>query len=178
VGANNKKLFGAILVSAALFAFWIFVYPKFGDISAVRQAITERQALVTQRQDLSDRIKKLTDEYRSRATEIATFSAVLPAKKSIPEIIQTLQNVTSAAGAQVSDMSVSEVANTSGAALPVNKIQIAITARGTYAMLKNVLDGLEKSIRLLDVTNIEAVLVPGQSGTLSFTIKASGYYLK
>jgi hypothetical protein len=170
---NNKQLMGFGLIALSLFLFWPLTYAEYEKISLFKTAIADRDAAIKERSEIQQNISKLKKEYEQRGSELATFSAVVPAKKSTAEILSSLEAIATQTGNVIADVAFSTS--------PIKGeqysfLQISIQGRGAYSSLKSMLDSFEKNIPLIDVQTIQMSIDP-QTLQLSYQIQALTYFI-
>ena len=172
--ANNKQLMGVGLITVSLFLFWPLAYAEYGKISLLKTAISERDVIIKERGEIQQNIKKLKQEYEQRGSELATFAAVVPAKKSTAEILSSLETIATQTGNTIAEVAFSAIPIKAGEEHAL--LQISIQGKGTYGALKNMLDSFEKNIPLIDVQTVQMSIDP-QTLQLSYQIQAATYFL-
>ncbi|MBX4211621.1 MAG: type 4a pilus biogenesis protein PilO [Candidatus Yanofskybacteria bacterium] len=172
----QKKLLGAGLIAVALFLFWLFPYPAYQKIAAYRSAIGEREQLLVERRAAMDQITKLKKEYDQRASQIQRFSAVIPSKMATAELISALEQIANQSGVQMGDVTFSD--SKQQTQTDYQLLGVGINGKGTYSGLVTFLESIERSIRLLDVSKVDAGTDTSQGSLLNFTIQADAYFLK
>lgn len=105
---SNKNYIGAALISLAVFFFWGWIVPEYNSISELNKLAEERQDLISSRSAIIANIKTLTEEYKKRSADIKRLSSVVPSKKSVAEIVSTLDNIASRNGMQLIGEKISE----------------------------------------------------------------------
>ncbi len=174
---NTSKLYlGAILISAAVLLFWVLVLPTYDSISGLRDALDQRSEILQQRTDTINKIKNLESTYNSRSSDLQRLSSVLPATKSAPEIVSTIQAMASQNGLTLVGLTLP--ANQSLAGDAYNTQTIEINLAGSYLAFRSFLNSIEHNLRVLDVATIEINSGIDNTGKLNFRIKAFAYYLK
>ncbi len=169
---NSKQLLGVALIALGLFLFWPLAYAEYSKISVLRSAIEERDVVLTQRSQVLDSVKKLQQEYDQRSSELATFAAVVPAKKSSAEILSSLEAIAAQTGNTLSDVGLS---TPPGISEGQQQLSMMIIGKGSYSALKNMLDAFEKNIPLIDVQSLQ-MGVDSQTLELTYRIQAVTYY--
>jgi len=174
----NKNYIGAALISLAAFFFWGWILPGYNVISELKTLVRERQDLISSRSAIIANIKNLTEEYQKHSADIKKRTAVVPNKKSVAEIVSTMENIASRNGLQLTGETISEQKSEPGA--PYDSVLIDISLSGGYTSLVNMLQSLEKNLRLLDVSSIDVNPGTSSSGAafLNFRVKMSAYFVK
>lgn len=173
---TSRAYIGASLISIAGLLFWVLVMPAYDTIGNQRDALAERILILEKRAQIMANIDQLTKEYSSRAADIERFSSIVPARKSIPEIISAIQALATNNGLQLSTIALGN--NTSADKNPYQSQLIDLNLSGSYPAFKSFLLALERNIRLIDIYSIDASPASDNSPIISFRLKGNAYYLK
>lgn len=171
----SRNYIGALLIALAGILFWVLLLPAYDTVMAQREAVTERASILKDRADTIASIKTMTQEYITRATDIERFTSIVPAKKSVPEIVSSIQALSFENGLQLTTVTLSGGANKGTDPYLVQSIDLGLT--GSYPAFKSFLMALEKNIRLIDVVSIDASPIAENSSIISFRIRGNAYYL-
>jgi|SRR3989344_1682114 len=175
----NKNYLGAGLIAIAVILFWVLVLPAYIRISDLDAAIRERNDLLTSRSAIVANIKKLNTEYQKRIPEITKLSAIVPAKKSIAEVLSAINDVSTKNGLQLFSSSITGQNASEAIAIPYNILSLEISLIGNYPALTNFLRALERNLRLMDIISIDAASISVENASiLNFNVKGNAYYLK
>lgn len=175
-----KNLTAAILISISIFLAWVEVMPAYEFTRLLKSTITERQELLDLKSEVANRIKQLNDERSVRYAELQRFSLVAPEETSLPELVSTLESIFSQSGHLLFEFTIgkSNGANSdnhSGFGL----VNVEANSRGTYEGFIQVLDHLEKNIRLFDVQEINiGEDLSGGNNHLTLKMKGDVYWVK
>lgn len=172
----SRTYLGAILVAVAGILFWVLLMPTYDNVMAQREAISQRADILKNRSDIIANINTLTQEYAKRSTDIARFSSIVPAQKSAPEIISSIQALATQNGLQLTTLVLSGGANQDTNPYQEQSIDLGLT--GGYPAFKSFLIALERNIRLIDIISMDASPIADNSPINSFRIKGNAYYLK
>lgn len=173
---QNKNYLGIGLAGLAIIVFWIFAMPVWDEISALNDAIAEREDLLLSRTEILRKIDGLNKQYRERSSDVGKISSVVPNAKNTAELVSMVETITRQTGLQLNELT------TGGGNNPQEELQtisVELGLIGSYPSLTAFLELLEKNIRLIDVFELSAsqTSAPGEQLTLNFRIKANAYYL-
>ena len=174
----NKNYIGAGLTAITIILFWAMAFPIYNRISDLDVAIKEREELLNSRNTIIANIKRLDAEYQKRIPEITKLSAIVPSKKSVAEVLSAVNDVSAKNGVELFSSSIIGKKTSDADTSPFNLLALEIGLNGTYPGLTNFLKGLERNLRLVDITSIDAAVGTGTVSVLNFTIKGNAYYLK
>jgi len=113
---------------------------------------------------------------KNRADDINKFSAIVPSRKSVPELVSSIQALASQNGLQLTGLSLGSDASRTKDSYEVQSIDLGLS--GYYPSFKSFLNALESNLRVIDITTIDANPATENSPIISFRIKANAYYLK
>lgn len=174
----NKNYTGSGLIAVAIILFWTTVLPFYNRISDLDIAIKEREELLSSRGTIIANIKSLNAEYQKRIPEIAKLSAIIPSKKSAAEVLSAINDVSAKNGVELLNSSIIGQKVSDANASPYNLLALDIGLNGSYLGLTNFLKALERNLRLVDITSVDAAADLGGITILNFTVKGNAYYLK
>ena len=174
-----KNLTAAILIAISMFLAWTEIVPAYGFTRLLKSTIIERQELLGLRSEVADRIEQLNNERGARYAELQRFSLVAPEDTSLPELVSTLESIFSRSGHSLFEFTVGKSSeanlNNSGFGL----VNVETNSRGTYEGSIQVLDYLEKNIRLFDVKEVSiGEDFSHEANQLSLKIKGDVYWIK
>lgn len=180
----------SVLISAA--AFLLVVQPQWNrvgvgkelDVEALQNTLEERERYLNQLKALRSNFEKIP------ATDVDLLSRVLPTDKGIPELLTQLEAIGQQSGVDISDVNISEVAESRASArqqlqqevaksqtsagsksIKSLNVQIQVTT-DRYDRFKQFLESLQTNNRILDV---ESYLFSTDQEIQTVTLKT--YYL-
>lgn len=174
---NAKRIFGALVIAAALFAFWPFVFNSWREVSALKDAIAEREALLAKRVAILANVEKEYAEYEKvTATEEGKMlTQIVPVDKQVAEVVTALTDMAQQSGGSLVEVSASEPKAKSADAYRIVEFNTSLTA--SYAGMRDYLRRAEEYVRLMNVKSIEASADPRSPGLLRFVILADVYFI-
>jgi Tfp pilus assembly protein PilO len=174
----NRNYIGAGLIAIAIIIFWALIFPFYNEVSDLDSAIRDREDLLKSRDTIINNTKELSKEYQKRIPEIAKLSAIVPSKKSVAEVLSAIDVLSLKNGMQLSSSAIISPNNSDSTAGLYNLLSVEIGLSGSYPALVSFLQALEKNLRLIDITSIDAAAGLGNTSTLNFVVKGNAYYLK
>ena len=172
----SRTYIGAFLIAITGIIFWVLLMPAYNKVMDQRQAIVQREDIIKTKTEIIESIKSLTKEYASKSNDITRFASMVPAVKSAPELVSSIEALATQNGLQLKTISLS--GNISPGIEPYQEQSIGLELNGGYPAFKSFLIALEKNIRLIDVLSIDASPTSDNSPIISFRIKGNAYYLK
>ncbi|MBP9822180.1 MAG: type 4a pilus biogenesis protein PilO [Candidatus Pacebacteria bacterium] len=172
----SKTYTGSILIAIAGILFWVLLMPAYDGIKAKREAVTQRDARIADQQAILDNIKALSDQYSQKADVIKRFQQVVPAMKSAPELISSIQALATQNGLQLANMNLGGGPDQNTTQYQEQPINLSLA--GNYSSFKTFLISLEQNIRLIDILSISASPASDNSTIINFQITGKAYYLK
>src|SRR3989338_7509414 len=174
----TKNYIGAGMIAIAMLLFWAMALPLYNSVSDLDAAIKEREDLLSSRNAIVDNIKNLNKEYQKRIPEIAKLSAIVPSKKSVAEVLSAVSDISTKNGVELSGSAIIGQKTSEADTNPYNLLSLEINLNGNYPGLTNFLRALEKNLRLVDITSVDAASSLGNLSSLNFVVKGNAYYLK
>src|SRR3989344_6340587 len=149
-----KNITAAILIALSSFLAWTEILPAYGFTRLLKTEIIERQEVLDLKSEVKTKIEQLNKERGVRYAELQRFSLVAPEKASLPELVSTLESIFSKSGHLLSEFTIgkSNQANIKNEGFGV--VNAETNSTGTYEGFLQVLDYLEKNIRLFDVKEV------------------------
>lgn len=191
------RLFPIVPFLAALGLFFGYVHPTYtGSISALNNEIKSYDAALAAADRFAEREAALSAERAAIPPEgLARLEALLPDGVDNVQLILDLDALASRSGLSLTDFDVATggastdpnstapagaIAPGEGVELggidPVDSIDLAVTATGTYASLRTFLTGVERSLRLLDL--VELTVEDSETGVYSYDMTFRLYWLR
>lgn len=174
----NKNYIGAGMIAISIILFWAFVLPLYNRVSDLDVAIKEREGLIQSRSTIIANIKSLDQEYQKRIQEITKLSAIIPSKKSIAEVLSSLDDISLKNGIGLINSSIIGQKLSSTNTDSYNILPVELILNGSYLSLTNFLKALESNLRLIDITGVDASIQNENSANLNLSVKGRAYYLK
>jgi Tfp pilus assembly protein PilO len=178
----------ALIIAACI--FFMYINPTWsGSIAAAKAAIaSDDQALVTASQYTAQQNELASARDAINSADLARLNIFLPNSVDNVGLILDLNALAARSGLSLSSIDVagnttaSSSASTASGALPtavtnsVNSVDLSLSAVGTYASLQNFLQGVEKSVRILDVRDI--VVSGSDTGVYTYHMTLRLYWLQ
>jgi Tfp pilus assembly protein PilO len=174
---NAKNIFGAFTLAIALFFVWPAVFGSWQDVSALRSALADRQALADQRTAILSQVNQQYAQYQALISGSSgkAFTELVPVKKDSAELVSAIQDIANSSGVQVTQIQVSQAKAKEGS--QYQTLSMTINLSGSYPGLRAFLTNLEQYVRILNVGNIQ-ISVDQTTGQFNYSIKADAYFLK
>jgi|SRR3989344_6488801 len=175
----NKNYIGAGLIAIAIVLFWALALPLYNRISDLDIAIKEREDLLKSRSTIIANIQELNKEYQKRLPDITKLSAIVPSKKSVAEVLSAINDVSVKNGMELFSSSIVGQKTSDTNDSPFNLLSLEMGLNGNYPGMTNFLRALERNLRLIDITSVDAAVSGlGNTSALNFVVKGNAYYLK
>lgn len=174
---NTRNLIGAFMVAGALFAVFPFAFGKYQEVQAFREALTERELLVQDRQVALDNFNEELGRYREQLTGGVAdkFAAMVPIERSTAELVSSLDAIARESGMVLGQVSLDSDSKVRGAVTNVTVLNLE--AVGTYESFLRFIAAVEQSVRIMDIQTLE--IASAQDGaTMQFTLTARAYFLR
>lgn len=173
----NKNYLGVGLAGLSVIMFWVFAMPIWDRTSLLNGAITEREDILSSREETLRKIDELNRQYQERASDVDRISSVVPDAKSAAELVSTIEAITKQTGIQLVEITLGDSGSQQQ---EIQTVFLGLALTGNYPSLTAFLELAEKNLRLIDIQEISVshALTPGEQVILNFRIKANAYYLK
>lgn len=148
----NNKFISSIISVGSILIFFLLVLPVFDQTRMLRGSIKEREKILKEVQDISSQLKNLNREIEAKESDITKLDRLFPREKELPEFLSNIESIISASGMTLSEMNLSEVPGQG----KIRKINGTLKLNGSYPSFVNLLDLLEKNLRLIEVTTLDA----------------------
>ena len=166
-----------LFIAAAAIIFWVLL-PLWHSTQAALELKKGNENNLAQRKQLAANLERLIGQYNERASDLASFSKAIPVGQNIPELLISLEALASENGLIFSgvDFKPKDLKTSN-----IKTLIMEIKVKGSYPAFQNYLKGMEKSLRLFDVTSISFNgIAPGQTNinlnNLEFNLLVNTYY--
>lgn len=173
---HSRTYIGAGLIAVAGILIWLVAVPQYDAVVAKRLALQERAEVLSDRSALITKIEGFAKKYAENAVAIERYASIVPARKSAPELVSSLQTLANSNGLQLTTLALATNAKETKNPYESQSVDIGLT--GGYPSFKSFLTALERNIRIIDITSIDANPTSENSPIISFRIKGKAYYLK
>ena len=170
----NSRLLPPLLLALSAFFVFVLLFPKYERIKLVNEATKVQEKELQDRQKIFASIKILKDQINNKTNDIRKLNELIPDKKSVPELISSLTEISGQAGLAVNDLNFGDVLIQAESVF--REIQIDLKMSGNYIATRNFLRLLEKNTRLINATSIKISQTPG-SGLLAISVQLRAYYV-
>ena len=171
----TNKLIPSIIFAASILIFFLLVLPAFDQTRALRGSVKEREEILREAEAISDQVKNLNREIEANKNNISKLDLLLPREKELPEFLSNIESIVFSSGMTLSEMNLSEVSSQG----EIGKINGTLKLSGSYSAFLNLLDFLEKNLRLIEVATLDAASqTTGGAKALNFDLVFEINYLK
>jgi Tfp pilus assembly protein PilO len=188
-----SRLIPIILVLAAAGLFFGYVQPTYsGSIATLTAENKDLDTALQAAKEFEAKEVELTKERSAiPADRLARLEAALPDSVDNVQLIVDLNSLAARSGVQLSQFDISKQEDAQpGAAVvtgaptepvltdgePTESLELSVSATGTYAAFRTFLDGVEKSLRPLDV--VELSVQDGETGVYTYDVTFRLYWLR
>jgi Tfp pilus assembly protein PilO len=187
-----SRIIPILLVVAAAALFFGYVQPTYsGSIAALVAENKNLDTALLAAQEFKEKEVALTRERSTiPADKLARLESALPDSVDNVQLIVDLNSLAARSGVQLSQFSVSggetqpgDTAVSASAAdaafmdgEPTDSLEVSVSATGTYASFRTFLDGVEKSLRPLDV--VELSVQDSATGVYMYDVTFRLYWLR
>jgi len=149
----NRILITAISFFLALAMGLVFIQPKYQELKLIEEKIEARRAELQSKEDYLQKLKDTSqklDQYR--IVELSIIDSSLPPDASLPNLLDFLQKTSSENGLVLKTTKRTGVSLVPDSEIKETKLSLQLI--GDYPSLKNFLQTLEKTARLIEVDSI------------------------
>lgn len=181
---------GALVIAGLIIAFGF--YPIYQSAQAINQQIATKNAEETALKQRLEDLKELENNYEEAKSKATVATQALPTDKDEPELLVQLQNIAGGSGmgfaevtpggnlsttatAQKSTTSAQKSTTTTVSGSIYQELPITVKIVGNFTGLVAYLQGIEKNLRILDVSAINITKDP-QNKVLKIDIATTGYF--
>ena len=170
----NQKFLSSIIAAGSILIFFLLVLPAFDQTRMLRGSIKEREEILKEAEELLNQVKNLNREIEAKKSDIDKLDRLLPREKELPEFLSNIESIVSASGLILSEMNLSEVPGQG----KIGKINGTLKLSGSYPSFVNLLDLLEKNLRLIGVSTLDAAAqITEGAKTLNYNLNFEINYL-
>lgn len=170
----NQKLLSSIIAVGSILIFFLLVLPTFDQTRMLRGSIKERKEILKEAEEMSNQVKNLNREIEAKKSEITKLDRLFPREKELPEFLSNIESIVSASGMILSEINLSEVPGQG----KIRKINGTLKLIGSYSSFVNLLDLLEKNLRLIEVGTLNAAAqITEGAKTLNYDLSFEINYL-
>lgn len=169
--------FLVFLVSVAV--GFIVVWPEWKMVNELKGEKVLQEGALEDIKDTIANINELSNKYDKSEEDIDKLAIAIPPTPQIPELLIQVEELVKKNGLILGNIDFS-VEGAKGEGLSqdeVGIIAINVSVEGTYAGLKNILNDIEKNIRLMDVVSVSFSKIDKETGFSSYSISLKTYYL-
>ena len=172
---SSKDIAGSILIALAGFGLIGFGLGYYNDVQEYRSAVEARETSLKERGNIIIGLNKLKTQYEAKSKDIDTVASIIPATKSLPEIVSSLSDLASRNGLTLNAISTSDDITASTGSY--NVVTLIIEMSGVYPAFDSYLADIEKNIRLIDILSIDAAK-DSSAALVNLKLTAHAYFLK
>ncbi|MBU2564304.1 type 4a pilus biogenesis protein PilO [Patescibacteria group bacterium] len=181
-----KNIVIIILILSFIGVVVLLDIPGVQDVLDLRKQIEQEKEKFISKQELTDKILKLINEYNDSQETINQVDNIFPDEEDIPELITQIEFLAFEGGLILENIDVSSFKNIAESKAEIvrgqeqkeedfNIVSIKIKLIGTYSSFKNFLKLVENNIRLIDIDSVEFV---SESSFFEFNLSLKAYFQK
>ncbi|MDP2637110.1 MAG: type 4a pilus biogenesis protein PilO [bacterium] len=160
---------GIFVLAVIVLVLW--TWPAFQEFSLARNALNAAETETQSREAYFAKLASLQRELQQYPTELSYLNAAFPLEENLPSLYDTVQDVAASSGLVLTAVSSSVVEDSSP-----KEVEVNVTVEGSYAGLKEFLQRVQQSSRLMNVTSLEFA-TPKEGTRFEFHIHIMAYAL-
>ena len=173
---NLSILFITLLVAGTIFLLARFIKPSFDRAKELSLKIEEARESIILLQEYKAKSESLIQSYLNLGDEVDNINLALPDNAQTAQVLATLDMISKNTGISLSSLVFREITKDSQ-----NYLEIKTRFSTTYENFKEWIDGIEKELRIIDITksNIKTnISSKGRvSDVLEYNITLVTYFL-
>ena len=189
-----KNIISLILIAAAVWIFWSYTDPIYKETKGLKEIRTDYKTKLAQANEFRQKHENLAAEYQSFSeTDITRLSRLVPDTVATVRLVMDVSDIAAKQNLLIKNIKISEPAKETGADLTpgairlgatdqdFNSIDLNFSVTGSYERFVAFLQDLERSLRILDVTEIKFAATDsakGDSDSYDFNLGLRSYWLK
>jgi len=150
--------------------------PKYQDFQDLNKEIKGKERVLQYKEEYYRNLQAVETDIRKYEPELAKIDIALPDDPSIPSLFDFLQRSCSQSGLVINSMGSFSIA-ASSRYTGLQDVSLSLGVSGPYESLKNLLNVLEKTSRLMDVESISFSPLADEQGSKSQSKDLFGYQL-
>src|SRR3989338_994063 len=169
-----KNIVAALLIAISSYYLLSQDLPLFDLTSDMKNVIAERQVLLESYKKIADSIRDIAKDKDSRYSEIQRLALLAPKKYEIPEVITTVEAMFKKSGLNLSEIQITSQASKKNEPFNYVKIKLSTTTTDYFTIL-NLLDLVERNLRVIDIDKLGISKDNKVSGGLGVSVEATMY---
>jgi len=170
----DRPIIIAIVFFAILILVMFLVMPEFNNFKQLQIDLGGKIAERDAKHDYYATIEKIYSDLYERQEDLVKIDDALPSESSLGKVIYFIQESARESALMLKDLSVSQTSG--GANSSVKDISLTTNVAGSFSSLENFLKALEKSSRIIEITNISfGAVEQGAVQNFSLQIKTFSY---
>ena len=183
-----RLILSILMLVAAIAGFAVFIVPHYNNISALRAQEADYQTVLTNAHQLKQESNALVTKYNSfDPIQLGELQTILPSNPENMKLILALQNVASQNGMVLQNVKIDDPTNSQGSgssgrpgatSSDLGTLTINFSLAGPYDSFTSFIKTIERSLRMLEITNISFAVSDPKSQNYQYTVSVKTYWLK
>lgn len=159
---------------------FIFVLPAWNKSGVLNNEKISKEKQLTDLRSTVANIDELSAKYEKSKTDLNKLSLAIPSEQQLPELLIQFEDVIKSNSMIINNVEFTDEGASTGNEFSktgnVKIIQTKLAIEGSYSNFKNLLNDIERNIRLMDVTSINFSRGGADTNT-KFDVVLNTYYL-
>jgi len=163
---------------------YAFAYPKFGEVSILRDEKQKYEGYVETVANIENRKNDLLAQFNKvSAEDKKEIETIMPDSFDFVRLTSQIDLVAAKYAISIDNISSREVGSSVGGSIseaappkPFQSNILGFSFKASYEKFNQFIDDLEKSLRILDIKSIK--VETGEGGVYSYTVEFETYWLK
>jgi len=177
---QKSSLISLFIFVLGFFVAFIFVLPSWNKAGVLSDEKTLKEKQLTDLHSVVVNIDELSAKYEKSKADLDKLSLAIPSEPQLPELLIQFEDIIKSNGMIINNVEFAdEGTSTRGETSikgSVRIIRVKLATEGSYSNFKNLLNGIEHNIRLMDVTSM-GFSRGGADANIKFDVVLDTYYL-
>jgi Tfp pilus assembly protein PilO len=170
----NKPIISIICVIVAIIFIVGAVIPKYQSLQNKNELVVAKELDLQNRSNYYAEIAQISEELKNYADTISKIDSALPASFSVPSIYNFFQEIAASSGMTLKQISgISSDSSLDSSGLKENTLSLSLV--GFYPDFKGLLNVMENSARLIEVTSISFSSSGDETSPFTFNVGVKFY---
>ncbi len=149
----DKTIISAIILFTILLLIYFLVYPEYQKFRKLQIDLGIKKAEYTAEFEYYAQISKIYHELKTHEEDLKIVDSALPSDPNLGKLIYFFQNQTEKNGLILKSIFLTK-SSASSTKNTKKELSFSLSFMGTYSSLENFISSLEKSARIVEITNI------------------------
>lgn len=197
---SGKIIINALIAGGLGLVVWLAALPAWTQVAELRKEAALKKKSIDLERQVIEKLNSVNQVLDSQKSNVERLEQAIPSFEFKPEMISIMENLASQNGLNLFRVDVESASDDTSARTPSSRalvlsnkemtkvLDVEVSASGNYGAFKNWLGAVEKSLRLLDITEIsftvsqnktaEGEITPDVDPVIDYSVSIKTYILK